>query len=69
LPPFWALGWHAASYGYKDQAAVEENVQGYHEAKIPLEVVWLDIPYMDAYADFSVNSTAFPSLKKFTKTI
>ena len=69
LPPFWALGWHAASYGYKDQAAVEENVNGYANASIPLEGVWLDIPYLDAYADFSVDATTFPSLKEFTEEL
>lgn len=47
LPPFWSLGWHAASYGYKDQAAVENNVAEYKKANMPLEGIWLDIPYMD----------------------
>ena len=25
--------------------------------------MWLDIPYMKDYADFSVDTTAFPNLK------
>jgi alpha-glucosidase len=69
LPPFWALGWHAASYGYQTLADVDENVQGYKNESIPLEGVWLDIPYMDELADFSVNQTAFPDLKTYTQNL
>lgn len=69
LPPFWSLGWHAASYTYTTQELVEENVQGYFDAGIPLEGVWLDIPYMDNLADFTVNATAFPTLKAYTETL
>ena len=66
LPPFWALGWHASSYGYSNMEKLQENIQGYADAKIPLEGVWLDIPYMEGYADFSVNETAFPDLYNYT---
>ena len=30
---------------------------------MPLDVMWLDNPYMKDYADFSVDTTAFPDLK------
>ena len=30
---------------------------------MPLDVMWLDIPYMNKYADFSVDTTAFPDIK------
>jgi alpha-glucosidase (family GH31 glycosyl hydrolase) len=36
---------------------------------MPLEGIWLDIPYMDSFADFSVDKTAFPTLKNFTETL
>lgn len=44
-------------------------VQNYADAKIPLEAVWIDIPYMDKYADFSIDTTAFPSLGTFTTSM
>jgi alpha-glucosidase len=69
LPPFWALGWHQASWKYENQSMVEEVVTGYGNAGIPLDTVWLDIPYLDGFADFSVNATAFPSLANFTTDV
>jgi alpha-glucosidase len=47
---------------------VQANIDGYKKAGIPLEGVWLDIPYMDAFSDFSVDSKTFPDLKKLTDT-
>jgi alpha-glucosidase len=41
-------------------------VNGYNDANIPLETIWLDIPYLNGYADFTVNTTAFPDLKNYT---
>lgn len=69
LPPFWSLGWHAAAYAYSDQTLLEENIQGYTDNKFPLEGVWIDIDYMDGYADFTVNTTAFPTIKELTTKI
>ena len=66
LVPFWALGWHQASYGYKTKDQVDEMVQGYATAGIPLEGVWLDNHYMDKFKDFSVDATAFPDLVAYT---
>lgn len=37
----------------------------YEQANIPLEHVWLDIPYMKKFADFSVDTDAFPFLTQF----
>lgn len=65
LPPYWALGWHASAYAYKNQSQVVDNVGNYSEAGIPLEGIWLDIPYLDNYSDFTVNKTAFPDIKGF----
>ena len=36
---------------------------------MPLDVIYFDIPYMNNYADFSVDTKAFPNLKDFSTQI
>ena len=62
LPPFWALGWMQASYKWFTQDDVAGAIKQYRDKGFPLDVVFLDIPYMDNYIDFTVNKTAFPKL-------
>jgi len=63
LPPFWSLGWQQASWKYTTQALVEDMIQAYSDAGMPLETVYLDIPYMQDYSDFTVNTVDFPDLQ------
>ena len=55
LPPIWALGWHSASRAYTNLNMVQKNVEAYKNAKLPLEGVWLDVPYLSDFEDFTVN--------------
>ena len=41
-------------------------IAGYEDNKIPLEHVWLDVPYMKKYQDFTVDTDAFPNLSIYT---
>lgn len=40
----------------------EAALKGYSDAKMPLDVIYFDIPYMDNFQDFTVDTKAFPKL-------
>jgi alpha-glucosidase len=48
---------------------IQDVIGNYSATNLPLEVVYFDIPYMNNYADFSVNNTAFPDLQSFTSQL
>ena len=51
-PPEWALGLHQSKWGYTGEEIL--NVaRTYREKQIPLDVMHLDIDYMDGYRVFT----------------
>jgi alpha-D-xyloside xylohydrolase len=54
LVPYWSLGFHNCRWGYKSLDEVEEVVNNYEAAGIPLEAQWMDIDYMDGNETYSV---------------
>ncbi|PTX91008.1 TIM-barrel domain-containing protein [Opitutus sp. ER46] len=60
LPPRWALGHQQSRYSYYPAAMVEEIVAQYRRRDLPLDVVYLDIHYMDGYRVFTWDPKRFP---------
>jgi alpha-glucosidase len=60
LPPLWALGNQQSRYSYYPEARVREVARGLREAKIPADVIYLDIHYMDGYRVFTWDRERFP---------
>lgn len=56
LPPFWSLGWQAASRTYTTLDKVSANVDAYATVGVPLDGIWLDAAYMADGQDFTVDS-------------
>ncbi|MCK9537144.1 MAG: glycoside hydrolase family 31 protein [Bacilli bacterium] len=62
LPQIWTLGYHQCRWSYRDESEIRELVARFRKNAIPLDVVYLDIDYMDEYKVFTVNKTQFPDL-------
>ncbi len=60
LPPLWALGHHQSRYSYYPEATVERVVREYRARDLPLDVLHLDIHYMDGYRVFTWDRARFP---------
>ena len=65
IPPKFAFGFGQSRYGYKTRADFEEVVTKHREAHIPLDMVYMDIDYMDHFKDFTVNPEEFPDFPGF----
>jgi alpha-glucosidase len=64
LPPIWALGYQQSRYSYTPQAKVEAIARTFREKKIPGDVIYLDIDYMDGFRIFTWNPQTFAEPKK-----
>ncbi len=67
IPPKWAFGFAQSRWGYRNEADIRKVVEDYRKAGIPLDMVNMDIDYMERYKDFTVDEKAFPSFPSFVE--
>lgn len=63
IPPKFAFGFGQSRWGYKTKEDFLEVVNEYRKHHIPLDMLYMDIDYMEDYKDFTVNPgfADFPS--------
>ena len=60
LPPLWALGYQQCRFSYQPDARVREIADTLRMLRIPSDVIWMDIDYMDSYKIFTFSPKEFP---------
>jgi len=69
LPPKWALGFQQCRYSYYPESEVLNLARTFREKKIPADVIYLDIHYMQDYKVFTFDNERFPNPKKMTEQL
>ncbi len=67
IPPRWAFGFGQSRWSYMTADEVIEVADKYEEAGIPLDMIYLDIDYMEKYKDFTVDEASFPKFPEFVE--
>lgn len=63
LPPLWALGYQQCRFSYYPQERVMGLADMLRSHRIPCDVIWMDIHYMDSYKIFTFSPEHFPDPK------
>ena len=63
LPPLWALGYQQCRFSYHPDSRVKEIADLLRQHRIPSDVIWMDIHYMDSYKIFTFHPKEFADPK------
>lgn len=69
LPPLWALGNQQSRWSYSPESRVREIADNFRRRKIPCDVIYLDIDYMNGYRVFTWDKTRFPNPQKLVSDL
>ena len=67
LPPRFAFGYGQSRWGYQTEEDFRKVVREHRNSHVPLDMVYMDIDYMQDYKDFTVNSRNFPDFPAFVE--
>ncbi|KAM5573734.1 hypothetical protein ABKV19_013331 [Rosa sericea] len=69
MPPKWSLGYQQCRWSYDSDKRVQEVTRTFREKKIPCDVVWMDIDYMDGFRCFTFDKDRFQDPKSLVKDL
>ncbi len=69
MPPLWSLGYQQSRWSYFPDTEVLGLAQKFRDKKIPCDVIYLDIDYMDSYKIFTWNKERFPQPKEMIRNL
>lgn len=66
VAPKFAFGYGQSRWGYKTQEDFKRVVESFESRRIPLDLLYMDIDYMQDYKDFTLNEKEFePDFQEF----
>jgi alpha-glucosidase len=69
MPPKWALGFQQCRWSYMSAIEMLRIARNFRRRKIPCDVLYCDIDYMDGYRVWTWNPKTFPKPREFVKTL
>ena len=67
IAPKFAFGFGQSRWGYKTKEDFKEVLDNHRRAHVPLDMIYMDIDYMDNFKDFTVNGEEFEDFPAFVK--
>lgn len=67
IPPRFAFGFGQSRWGYKSAEDLRKVAAGYRSNHIPIDMIYMDIDYMEGYKDFTVHAERFPAFPAFVE--
>ena len=64
IPPRWALGIGQSRWGYGSEEDLLRVQSGYRNNRLPLDMLYLDIDYMDNFKDFTIDEKKYKDFKE-----
>lgn len=65
IPPKFAFGFGQSRWGYKTKEDFRQVADGYRDNHIPIDMIYMDIDYMQDFKDFTWNDKSFPDFPDF----
>ncbi len=69
MPPLWGIGYQQCRWSYMNDKEVLSVARTFREKKIPCDVIYNDIDYMDRYRVFTWSDEKFPNHKSYIKKL
>jgi alpha-glucosidase len=63
MPPLWALGYQQCRWSYSPDSRIINIADTFRLKKIPCDVIWMDIDYMEKFKIFTFDKIKVPNPK------
>lgn len=63
MPPLWSLGYQQSRYSYVPDTRIKSVADTFRLKKLPCDVIWMDIDYMNKFKIFTFDKIKIPDPK------